>query len=238
MNESTGHYELELSAYLDGELDATAHRNVEAHLSVCPDCASLLEELRAVIAGARVLEDRAPESDLWPAIAERIDADRAPASSRPASRGQRSRGFFPRFSFSLPQLATAALCVALLSGGTVWWLGRSKNSARISSPASASIAMGTDASSADFETRRYDQAVSDLRQVLNQNHDRLDPETVRTVESNLAVIDGAIMQARRALMADPANPYLSGHLADQMKRKVRVLQQAADAVTAEYGGAS
>ena len=39
-------------------------------------------------------------------------------------------------------------------------------------------------------------------------------------------------------VADPANPYLSGHLAEQMRRKIRVLQRTADAVTAEYGGSS
>ena len=40
------HDEEQLSAYLDGELNARQTENVERHLSVCDACAALLEELR------------------------------------------------------------------------------------------------------------------------------------------------------------------------------------------------
>ena len=148
-----------------------------------------------------------------------------------------------RFSFSFPQLAAAAMFVALLSGGTVWWMAGpavpppATGSKRASVTPNPSAVEG-DASTADFEIHQYDQAVADLQRVLNENRARLDPETVKAVESNLAVIDAAILQARKALIADPANPYLTGHLADQMKRKIRVLQRTADAVTADFSGAA
>ncbi len=235
MTEPMRHPELELSAYLDGDLQHPEHEAVESHLRGCADCTALLAELRSVVARARTLEDRALEQDLWPGIARRIGA--TPAGGRIGSGIRQAPMRLPRFSFSLPQLAAAALAVSLLSGGAVWWTLRAPHSARggAEEPAAAGDA---DASTADFEIRRYDQAVAELQQTLKANRSRLDPETVRTVEANLAVIDSAIEQARRALRADPANPYLSGHLAEQMKRKIRVLQRTADAVTAEYGGAS
>jgi tetratricopeptide (TPR) repeat protein len=93
-----------------------------------------------------------------------------------------------------------------------------------------------DATTAEFQMRRYDQAVTELQQALAQNRSRLDPQTVKTVEANLMVIDAAIDRARRALAADPANAYLSGHLADQMQLKIRVLQRAADAVAVNEAG--
>ena len=37
-----------LSAYLDGELDAVAREQVEAHLAACPSCAAELASLRSV----------------------------------------------------------------------------------------------------------------------------------------------------------------------------------------------
>jgi len=43
----------------------------------------------------------------------------------------------------------------------------------------------------------------------------------------------AAEQARRALLADPGNPYLHGHLADQMRRKIWLLQRATEVVTAQ-----
>jgi anti-sigma factor RsiW len=61
------------------------------------------------------------------------------------------------------------------------------------------------------------------------------PSVTRSVPSSGAgsvAIDRAIEEARRALAADPANPYLNSHLAKQMMLKVRLLQTAANVVTA------
>src|SRR2546422_667922 len=55
---------------------------------------------------------------------------------------------------------------------------------------------------------------------------RLDSTTVRILERNLATIDTAIAQARRALAADPGSAYLNHHLADTMRRKLELLRQA------------
>src|SRR6185503_9152822 len=74
------------------------------------------------------------------------------------------------------------------------------------------------AAAANFGVERYDTAIEDLERILAQNRSRLSPTTVQVVEKNLALIDGAIEDARRALAADPASPYLNDHLAETMKR--------------------
>lgn len=66
----------------------------------------------------------------------------------------------------------------------------------------------------------------EIRQALARGRGTLDPVTVRTLESNLAIIEIAIDQAKRALAADPANSYVREHLAATMKRKVELLQRA------------
>src|SRR2546428_3445902 len=102
-----------LSEYLDGELTAPERTGLEAHLAACAGCRTALEELRRVVARAQALDDRPPTADLWPAIARHIGvvrlADRQP-------RGRR------RFAFTVPQLAAAAVALALLSGSTAWLL--------------------------------------------------------------------------------------------------------------------
>jgi hypothetical protein len=60
----------------------------------------------------------------------------------------------------------------------------------------------------------------------------LDTATVRVLEQNLALIDEAIAQARRAVAADSANVYLNTHLAETMRRKIHLLRQAAALVSA------
>ncbi|HUG52169.1 MAG TPA: zf-HC2 domain-containing protein, partial [Vicinamibacteria bacterium] len=56
----TGHPGERLSAFLDGELDASERGEVERHLRECPACARHLEELSAVDALAREAAVEAP----------------------------------------------------------------------------------------------------------------------------------------------------------------------------------
>lgn len=83
---------------------------------------------------------------------------------------------------------------------------------------------------ADFGVERYDSAIAELEQVLADNRTRLNPATVEVVEANLALIDRAIADARRALAADPASRYLNDHLAETMKRKVDLLRRVTAAL--------
>ena len=69
---------------------------------------------------------------------------------------------------------------------------------------------------------------------MREHRRELDPATVRTIEQNLRIIDQATEQARRALAADPANPYLNSHLAAQLRLKADVLRQAT-ALVATHG---
>jgi hypothetical protein len=69
--------------------------------------------------------------------------------------------------------------------------------------------------------------VASLERVLAQGRGRLDSATVRVIEKNLGIIDRAIRDAQSALAADPANSYLNLHLAQEMRRKLELLRQAA-----------
>ena len=87
--------------------------------------------------------------------------------------------------------------------------------------------MPSEAASAGLEDPRYSAAVAELERALEAGQGRLDPRTLRVVEQNLRVIDGAIDEARRAVVADPGNMWLRSHLASTMKRKVELLRSAA-----------
>jgi hypothetical protein len=78
----------------------------------------------------------------------------------------------------------------------------------------------------------YDAAVAQLQEIIEERRAELDSVTVRVIEENLAAIDRAIDEARDALAADPANGYLSQHLAATMRRKVDLLRRAATTASA------
>lgn len=203
-----------LSDYADDELPAGEKAAVDEHLAGCAGCREVLAELRSVVARARSLADAPPDRDLWPGVSARLEA--TPQTRVLPMRATR------RFSFTLPQLVAAGLALMVLSGGMVWL-------ARLGGDRTDFPLMSADTSGAlpaSFADTRYDDAIVDLQQTLEEDRARLDPDTVRVIEQNLAAIDDAIEQSRRALATDPANAYLSDHLVAAKKRKLVLLRRA------------
>ncbi len=211
-----------LSEYLDGDLKGSERALLEAHLERCEDCQETLAGLSRVVMRARSLDDRPPATDLWAGIAERIGAP-APAMARPARH---------RFTFSLPQLLAAGVALAVLSASGAWMLHPALQTVAVQPTPPVPEGMTITPVATPSAAQSYDAAVHDLEQVLAQGRGRLDPATVRVLEQNLALIDRAIAEARRAVAADSANLYLNTHLAETMRRKVDLLRQAAALVAA------
>ncbi len=205
-----------LSEYLDGDLTPAERTALEAHLAACGACRRTLEELRRVVARAQALDDRPPVADLWPGIAEYIGVVSLAA--------RRAR----RLSFTVPQLAAAAVVLAFLSGGSAWLALRDHQSLPPTAP-STPVMTSVGMSLLDARTAA---SVAALEQTLARNRDRLDTGTVRVIEKNLGIIDRAIRDAQSALAADPANPYLNQHLAQETRRKLELLRQAATLASA------
>jgi tetratricopeptide (TPR) repeat protein len=213
-----------LSDYLDSELASDERARIEAHLDGCDECRMTLSDLRAVAARAAALADTPPDIDLWPDVATRIGALANPGESAPQAASVRTiRPAARRISFTVPQLVAAGLALMLLSGGTAW-LGRMGGSRTDFEPVAAQDdSRVQDARALDVY---YDQAIADLQKTLDAGRGRLDPETVRVLESSLQAIDDAIEQCRRALVADPSSVYLNTHLANAQRRKLMLLRRA------------
>ncbi|HEV8266552.1 MAG TPA: zf-HC2 domain-containing protein [Gemmatimonadales bacterium] len=202
-----------LSEYLDSELAGGDRTALEAHLATCGECRTTLAELRRVVARAKSLEDRPPRTDLWPGVAERIGAGKVVALPR------------RRLSFSVPQLIAASVALVLLSGAAVRLALEPPRE-----PVDGGPRGGVQVVSWPGRT---DAAIAELENALAQNESRLDTATVRVVKENLAVIDRAVAEARRALAVDPNNTYLNRHLAETMRRKVELLRRVNAIATAQ-----
>jgi len=229
-----------LSDYLDDELGADERQAVEAHLVACPDCARTLDELRRVVEQARSLVPRPPEADLWEQVSGRIGAGaRSVSAFRPHERR--------RLSFTVPQLAAASLLIATVSAGIAWRVRTTPRAGTnvvgeqtppaalavepasapaVTAPGSASVA-APEFLPVSLADAQYDAAVADLQRALDKGRDKLDKATIAIVEQNLRIIDRAIEQAREALVADPANAYLSGHLVETRRKKLDLMRRAA-----------
>ncbi len=209
-----------LSEYLDGDLPAGERSALEAHLRDCPACRTAVEEQRRVVTRAHAAVDR-PVADLWPGIATRIGAGTTPVVRLEAHRARRL------VSFTVLQLAAAAVLLIAVSSGAAWMALRPERGA--AQTVQIPGAQAGQVIQAGLPTRAelsYDAAVTDLVQALDAGRSRLSPKTVAVLQKNLKRIDTAIAEARGALEADPANAYLSSHLANTLQQKIALLQQA------------
>lgn len=207
----------QLSDYLDGELDPRDEAAVEAHLAGCASCRHVLAGLRTVVGTARELPLAPVEDDLWPGIETRIHAE----SSRVVPFARTSKR---TVVFTLPQLAAAGIALMMMSGGLVYFAATGRTPAPGTELA---VRNGAGAiSSVSLADPRYEDAVQDLERTLAEGRGRLDPDTVRVLEQNLATIDKAIAQSREALEVDPGNVFLSSHLMSARQRKLALLRRA------------
>ena len=223
----------QLSDYLDDELQEHERTAVEAHLKDCAACTAVLNDLQRVVARAQAAATaaRPPRIDLWDGVAGRIDRIRQPR----------------RVSFTVTQLAAAAVILISVSAGMSWRLhtsiaGRSDGPRYDSTSATnrvggarADSSSGSRADPFPDDVRvigvsladdQYDAAVADLEKALKLGRGKLDTATIAIVEQNIQTIDQAIAQAREALAADPANSYLTGHLVEARRRKLDLLRRA------------
>jgi anti-sigma factor RsiW len=204
-----------LSDYLDGGLDPEDRAAADRHLASCETCAGTLADLRAVVTSAALLPDIAPERDLWPDIRRRLSPRMSTAGTEPVVTPLVSRR---RVVLTVPQLAAAGLVLMMASAAGAWI---------VASPPSDAGRVASSSGNAAAVLVAYDPAMADLEAEYHLRRHDLDPETVRVVERNLALIDLAIQEARDALAADPTSGFLSGHLAETVRRRMTLLRQVA-----------
>ena len=217
-----------LSEYLDGELERADAGALERHLSTCANCRTALDELRAVAATARALDDREPETELWSGIAARIRAAHTGETAVVDLAERRSRR---HVSFTIPQLAAAAAAVLMVGVSATVLTMRDSGSAPVAaaSPTVATefLPVGMLAGGAEYES-----AIQELAEALEKHRDALDSTTVFVLEQSLAVIESAIVEAQEALRQEPDDQYLNAHVAHAKQRKLELLTRAVNIATA------
>lgn len=232
-----------LDDFAGGELAEGEHARVRGHLAACAECRAEVESLRGLLDEARFLpREIAPGRDLWAGIAARLEP-RAPAVAEipraveeadPKVIAFRRRGGWqpPRW------LMAAAAAVVLMIGTSVTTLmvagpgirgGTPDRLAPMSATPPAGSAPATTALVAFAPAEAgYRAAIDDLAAVLETRRASLAPETVATLERNLAIIDQAIAESRAALEKDPGSRELAQMLSAVYDTKVRMLRTAVD----------
>ena len=198
----------ELSAWIDGDLEPGAQERVTGHLEGCAACRQVVDDLRALQRAAAALGDHdtrgAEGAAGWQGIVARLPQP-AHAQERPSGR----RG-----------LLVAAAAVVLLTIAAVGWF-TTREGAVDGTERRARLEL------ARLRTQQ-ERTIAALLAVVRRDRQRWAPELQQTYHKNLALVDAAINECRRALERKPRSLPLRASLMAAYGRKVDLLQLFAE----------
>jgi len=162
----------------------------------------------------------APPESAWKAIADQI------ALGSGNGKALASRAFWQRPAF----LAAAAMFLVVLSSVTTATIINRKAPAVREGSAEVSMPSSSPATLAEFTARENDYiaTVNALSETIESGRVELAPGTVEKLKESIRIIDDAIIEARRALAADPSNKALIEILSTSYGQKVDLLRRAAE----------
>ncbi len=226
-----------LNDLADGALSPGARMVVEAHVSGCSDCQTQLTKLRELARNASdAPESIEPPDGAWPGVRDRLAGDRRSLTigvrdSSASVVGHLSaipvRGGARRYTVSTPWLVAAALVLVAGSSAVTALVirrGPSANSTIAATTVISNVSLPADIRASEQEFLETAEA---LRGALDEERGRLTPQTVAIVERSLTVIEGAIGEAREALVRDPANRELRALWSRNHQQKLDLLRRAA-----------
>lgn len=176
-----------------------------------------LDELTAALP-----REMTPPAEAWDAIGSQIQRD----GQRGQARIARTVAVWQRPAF----LAAASLLLVAGSSAATYAVLRERSQPtppRTSSaePVSTAVSTVSDLSEFTGKENEYLRRVSGLITIMESGDVELAPETIAKVKESLAVIDGAILEARGALARDPANRQLIEMLESTYEMKLDLLQR-------------
>jgi hypothetical protein len=216
----------QLNDYADDVMAPGARSSASNHLDSCAACRDTLVQLRSLLASAKAAPASIePPAGAWTGIRETIDARKI--SALPQLQIPRDKPW-SRMSW----LVAAAILLIVASSGTTLMVVR-RGASHVpgvtltpnGGPLGVAGRLNTLPASFVTEERGYLNTVSELTAALNKSRSSLAPETIRTVEHSLKVIDDAIAEARAALARDPSNPLLRDFLTKHYEQKVDFLRR-------------
>jgi anti-sigma factor RsiW len=214
-------FEPQIGELVDGTLDGAPRHALEAHLSTCPTCARLVDDLLVVRRAARALPPLAPPARLKPRVEDAVARDR---------HARQSKGPWRRFVLPLTAAAVIVLAVAagllLKSGADAPATPQTTATTPVPvDPETATEAelIGSVEAELQQTERHLERAVTGL-EVLARDRQTLDPQVAAEVQKNMLVIDRAIGESRAALRTDPLSAEAQDSLFEAFRAKIALLQ--------------
>ncbi len=225
------------SDYLESTLSLPMRAAVDAHAVSCARCAALLADVRSIVDRAGSLPVLQPSRDLWPSVAERLDAPVVSIGTAPSARRRL------RVPAWVAVAAAAAVLIVASSLVTRQWLESGDKAAPAvvaapTAPVPQAESLGSESTIVTMPAATpvrervtasvtYGREIARLQTILRQRGTALDPTTTAIIENSMRIIDSALVEARSALARDPASRFLTDQVDKTLEKKMELLRTVA-----------
>jgi hypothetical protein len=215
-----------LSELVDLTLSGSTVADVERHLEQCGECRAVLADLRAIRQTARTMDRLTPPDSVW----KRVTAEISAGTQRVESAAPRPPNVFqtrrqPRFAFAAAAAVVLMTVIGLWMREAVGPTTVQHGDSQATAATDAASVMGVEDDIVRAAERDYEQAIMGLEQLTQAGGDTLDPDIAATLSQNIAIVDRAIGDARKAVGSDPRNDELRAGLLDAFRSKLELLEQ-------------
>lgn len=239
MTENREHADFEvLSDLFDGYLSEQDAALVSEHLAVCGSCAATYQALGSLVTDASELPKSVlPPDDLWIDLRKSLEDRKEivlPSSKGLAGNSAGSTISRRPSGRMIALLAIAAVVLIVLSSGITALVLRNRDTRSYANDAPTRIEPGSTSPRAVLPAgfrqteNEFNRTIEELQLAVDTQRSQLSPETIRTVDRSLAVVDSAITEARAALLADPNNQMLVDLLSATYQRKLDLLRRTSE----------
>lgn len=219
-----------LSEFLDESLGFAERSEIEVHLQECSSCLGVHRELISIVDFCETTRgdyDSPPNPQaLWLRISNLIESEQQ-LYVEPLSEGKR-KGFWNRLSgytlhFSLPQLATSMVAIAIVTA-LITGVGLRGFGLQNSNDNNVAI---TDSYSGNIEDRlqKKQQVIDYWNQRVVQRKAQWDKKTREAFERNLQILDETVAQYKDALLKNPHDDVYEEALNSAINEKLEFLKE-------------
>lgn len=235
-----------ISAYIDGELDAQSSQNMQAHFSVCVDCAKLHEDFASILGfcDETFLEDSIPPNPqaLWCRINNIIETEIKPEIAEEEAKKEVKQSWFARLwntklQFSTSQVLTSFFGIALISSllTVVGVKNFSSNADNLSEnelqPTSFEKVLAS-LGIAETPQQKMEEQLQERKKAIDYWKKRVetrravwDTDTRRTFDRNLGVIEKTVNEYTEILQEDPQDKISNEMLDAALNEKMELLRE-------------
>jgi len=207
-----------ISDHTDKHLNGRQAQTLEQHVTECPVCAELLNEMQMIAREAKNMKSVLPSENLWAGIESQIDRNERKSGNWANGIGQFFR--FPLYSRELAFSVSGLLAGLVLMTLFYYGIPFIQNNGSIPGQVASNQFKEVD--------RHYQLAIEALNQAISVQNVELSPELAAVFQQNLEIIDDAIRSFRIAMNEYPEDQEANEYLLICYRKKLELLVEMKD----------